>query len=73
MQPALDGWKRSLRGEAPASPLASNAARDDEGALLSKMRIAAGAVSLVTFKQGFRETASANGAAERREFGANGP
>ena len=40
---------------------------------MSKMRIAVGAVSLDTFKQGFRETASANGTAERREFGANGP
>ena len=73
MQSALDGWKHSLRGEASASPLASNAVRDDEGVLLSKMRIAVGAVSLDTFKQGFRETASANGTAERREFGANGP
>ena len=50
-------------------PLAAN----DEGVMLSKMRIAVGAVSLDTFKQGFRETASANGTAERREFGANGP
>jgi hypothetical protein len=44
--------------------------KDDEGVLLSKMRIAVVAVSLDTFKQGFRETASANGQAET--FGANG-
>jgi hypothetical protein len=50
---------------------ASNAVRDDEGVLLSKMRIAVGAVSLDTFKQGFRETASANETAG--SFGANGP
>ena len=71
MQPALDGWKNSLRGEASASALALR--QMAKYAVVKDADRSIGAVSLDTFKQGFRETASANGTAERREFGANGP